>query len=123
MLSEVIIAELKKKGLITEKDIEEIEDNLMDGNKSSCVKRFHLLFCSANHDEGECTWYTEEQMDNTWNQPSHRHWKGMVTSLRKALNVSWTLLDTMSVSLSSMPIPFDILLPALSSHFLHLSEE
>lgn len=123
MLSEVILAQLKQSGKITDKDIEEIEDNLMDAGKISCINRLHLLFCMKNHDEGECPWYVEEQMHDTWNQQMHKEWKEKITSLRKSLYVNWPILDIISVSLAAMPVPFDILLPALSSHFLNLGNE
>jgi len=44
---------------------------------------FHLQFCTLVHDE-ECSYYLEESMENTWAQPEHLKWTGVVIKLLEA---------------------------------------
>lgn len=42
--------------------------------KEQLATELHILLCKKSHVSGECQWYSEEQFENTWMEPSHKEW-------------------------------------------------
>lgn len=91
-----ILMRLKKMGKITDADLEDVEDDILDSAKKIYVERIHTATCQKNHDDGSCVWYKEA---NCWSPPEgiehNRRFKDLVR-LRRAHNLSWDDIGTIA---------------------------
>lgn len=61
------------------KRLQELKKDVLESKTFSIeyriAKLLHQKFCMVNH-EDMCGWFYEENMPNTWNQPTHKRWLG-----------------------------------------------
>lgn len=69
-----ILDKLIKLGKITEEDVIEADCRIVNAKKANLVDTLHIVYCTLNHDNGECDWYKEEQADYPWGEPFHQEW-------------------------------------------------
>ena len=69
-----VLHQLFVEGKITISDIERAREKILSHSRKVHVDTIHTLMCSSNHDTGECRYYDEEQLPNTWELTYHKLW-------------------------------------------------
>lgn len=102
MDAEAILQKLKEQGRITEEDIQGANLCYMNTDRQHFVDVFHAMFCTRDHDTEKCWWYTEEQMDNTWQRDSHAKWVSAAIGVIIDLNITWEGFRAILVAIESV---------------------
>ena len=90
-----IVEGLIKQGKITEEDVKNIVDAEDEEIKALAVL-LHSLLCKENHTQLEeytmglagCSFYAEEQVDDTWNLYTHKKWFGVAKAISEHQDAS-----------------------------------
>ena len=70
-----ILNQLISEGKVTENDVAQAKARSVIAEfDRELVETIHTVLCGSNHDTGECQWYTEEQLPNTWELTYHKLW-------------------------------------------------
>ena len=70
-----ILNQLISEGKVTENDVAQAKARSVIAEfDRELVETIHTVLCGSNHDTGECQWYMEEQLPNTWELTYHRLW-------------------------------------------------
>ena len=70
-----ILNQLIAEGKVTEDDVAQAKAiSVVVEFDRELVETIHTVLCGSNHDTGECQWYMEEQLPNTWELTYHRLW-------------------------------------------------
>ena len=67
--------QLISEGKVTESDVAQAKARSVVAEfDRELVETIHTVLCGSNHDTGECQWYVEEQLPNTWELTFHSLW-------------------------------------------------
>ncbi len=71
-----ILNQLLTKGTVTQEEVDEIADQIIDKEMEDAVVLFHLLFCPRKHHSEGCLFEQEviEIEIDTWKAPIHIKW-------------------------------------------------
>jgi len=98
-----ILDQLVAEEKITEKDITEIEDRILTEEKTIIIDSLHARSCKLNHDIGECRWYEEEQLRQTWARPYHSAWVDLFNSFLTSTKLIKFIPEAVTEESSSGP--------------------
>jgi len=51
----------------------------------ACISLLHTLACNSPHGEGECEFYDEDQLEDSWSLPSHQLWTDIYEAAMTAI--------------------------------------
>ena len=96
---EAVLSRLRDMGKITHEDIREADSTIINKEETAIVGLLHIMMCELDHDEGECQWYVEANMTDTWERVDHKTWLEAVMQLMLKLKIDWkgmkSLVDSM----------------------------
>lgn len=85
-----VIQNLLASGRLTEAELKALLSGEPSEIDKNAVDALHTLYCEENHEEGNCFYYTEETLENCWQQPSHQLWLEKLKALKDYLCIGST---------------------------------
>lgn len=82
-----VIQNLLASGRLTEAELKALLSGEPSEIDKNAVDALHTLYCEENHEEGNCFYYTEETLENCWQQTSHKLWLKITNELKEYLGL------------------------------------
>lgn len=80
-IDKAIVAELQKRGKITQEEVDDIVSSLLTEEKKQVIELLHTLLCPGHGDKGKCTWVGESTLVDAWERSDHMYWRRRVEGL------------------------------------------